>query len=91
MQHYQFYNTNIDWIKKNTVYLSLHGSHAYGTNIATSDIDYRGIIIPPKKYFLGFKNNYVLNNLKIYIVLYKKQTGIMELFDGEQSNFLRIT
>lgn len=31
----------------------ISGSHAYGTNIEDSDTDYRGIIIPPKSYFLG--------------------------------------
>jgi predicted nucleotidyltransferase len=30
-----------------------HGSHAYGTNTATSDEDFKGIAIPPKPYFLG--------------------------------------
>jgi len=29
------------------------GSHAYGTNTEDSDIDYRGVIIPPKSYFYG--------------------------------------
>ena len=29
------------------------GSYAYGTNTEDSDIDYRGIVIPPKSYFLG--------------------------------------
>ena len=29
------------------------GSYAYGTNVEDSDIDYRGVVIPPKSYFLG--------------------------------------
>lgn len=29
------------------------GSHAYGTNVETSDEDYRGICIPPENYLLG--------------------------------------
>ena len=29
------------------------GSYAYGTNIEDSDTDYRGVVIPPKSYFLG--------------------------------------
>jgi len=58
MSHYQYYNTNLDWIKKNTIYLTIHGSKAYGTNIATSDTDYRGIVIPPKEYYLGLKKNF---------------------------------
>lgn len=30
-----------------------HGSHAYGTNTATSDEDFKGVAIPPKEYFYG--------------------------------------
>lgn len=33
------------------------GSHSYGTNIETSDIDIRGIFIAPKEYYLGFSRN----------------------------------
>lgn len=45
-------------IEKHTCYLTKHGSHAYGTNIATSDIDHRGIAIPPKEYFFGFSHKF---------------------------------
>lgn len=44
---------NVSWIKDRTVLLVRHGSHAYGTNIATSDEDFKGIAIPPRQYFLG--------------------------------------
>lgn len=43
-----------NWLEHRTIYLARHGSHAYGTNVATSDEDFRGIAIPPKEYFLGF-------------------------------------
>jgi len=33
--------------------MTRHGSHAYGTNLPTSDIDIRGIFIAPKVYYLG--------------------------------------
>ena len=29
------------------------GSHSYGTNVADSDHDFRGICVPPKNYLLG--------------------------------------
>jgi predicted nucleotidyltransferase len=32
----------------------MHGSHAYGMATESSDIDVKGIAIPPKKYFTGF-------------------------------------
>lgn len=40
-------------IEKATILLSLHGSRAYGTNTDSSDYDYKGVAIPPKRYFFG--------------------------------------
>ncbi len=37
-----------------TIYLATHGSHAYGTNIETSDVDVKGVCVPPSSYFLGY-------------------------------------
>lgn len=36
--------------------ITLGGSHAYGTNIETSDIDIRGIMLPTKEELIGLKN-----------------------------------
>jgi len=44
------------WIGDNIILLTITGSHAYGTNVETSDKDYRGITIPPEEYFLGLKH-----------------------------------
>lgn len=41
-------------INEHTILLVLHGSHAYGTSIATSDKDYRGVAVPPRDRFFGF-------------------------------------
>lgn len=41
-------------IDSRTIYKCIHGSHAYGTNIEGSDIDEKGICVPPKDVFLGF-------------------------------------
>lgn len=41
-------------IAKHTIFLTLHGSHAYGMAREGSDVDVKGIAIPPKEYFLGF-------------------------------------
>lgn len=35
-----------------------HGSHAYGLNTPTSDLDIKGICIEPKEYFFGFAKNF---------------------------------
>ncbi|HET9960359.1 MAG TPA: nucleotidyltransferase domain-containing protein [Polyangiaceae bacterium] len=47
------YTGNIAWLAQRTIYLARHGSHAYGTNIATSDEDFRGVAIAPREFYLG--------------------------------------
>jgi predicted nucleotidyltransferase len=42
------------WVKERTFYLTKHGSHAYGTNLPTSDLDIRGICVAPREYYLGY-------------------------------------
>jgi predicted nucleotidyltransferase len=37
------------------IYLVRSGSHAYGTNTPTSDVDTRGVCIPPDEYILGLR------------------------------------
>jgi len=49
---------HLDWIHNGTVYITRHGSKAYGTNTATSDDDYKGIAIPPKRYYLGSQHKF---------------------------------
>ena len=44
---------HLKWAGDKTVLLVRHGSHAYGTNTESSDEDFKGIIIPPKEYYLG--------------------------------------
>ena len=48
----------VPWIKERTIYLTKHGSHAYGTSLPTSDLDIRGICIAPKEYYLGYNRNF---------------------------------
>src|ERR1700723_3606349 len=50
--------TNLSWLKDNTLFLTLHGSRAYGTNHANSDYDFKGLCVPPLEYYLGFTNNF---------------------------------
>lgn len=52
------------WIENNTVLLVRHGSHAYGTNIDTSDEDFKGVAIPTKEYFLGSAKRFEQAELK---------------------------
>jgi len=53
-----FDESNLTWLNANTIFLCVHGSHAYGSNTPESDIDIRGIAIPPRDYMLGFTKNF---------------------------------
>lgn len=50
------YTGNIPWLKERTILAVRHGSRAYGTNIETSDHDFKGIVIAPKKFYLGLSS-----------------------------------
>jgi predicted nucleotidyltransferase len=51
-------HTNLPWLSHSVHLLTKHGSHAYGLNTATSDLDIKGIAIPPRRYFTGFVNRF---------------------------------
>jgi hypothetical protein len=40
---------NLEWLVPNTVYVTIHGSQAYGLNNEQSDVDVKGICIPPRE------------------------------------------
>ncbi len=46
------------WLERDTIFLTRHGSHAYGTNLPSSDEDFKGVCIPPREYFLGFEDRF---------------------------------
>jgi len=50
--------SNVPWVNDRINFLTIHGSHAYGLNTPTSDIDVKGFVIPPKEYFLGYLNRF---------------------------------
>ena len=43
------------WLKDSVVLLTDTGSKAYGTNLETSDEDYKGICVPPIEYAFGLQ------------------------------------
>jgi predicted nucleotidyltransferase len=61
---HEVYRGNLPWLVNNTIFLTLHGSHAYGTNTPTSDVDVKGIAIPPSEYYLGFSKVFEQAELK---------------------------
>lgn len=55
-------NAEYPWLNERTILLSLTGSQAYGTSVEGSDIDYKGVCIPPVEYYLGLKSFNEYNN-----------------------------
>lgn len=43
-------------VQEYALYSVVSGSNAYGTNVEGSDVDERGVVVPPKKYFYGMAN-----------------------------------
>ena len=52
---YEFLKTN-PHLGNNIILLGLGGSHAYGTNVESSDVDVRGIALNSKSDILGSSN-----------------------------------
>lgn len=52
------YKGNLTWLEKRTIFATVHGSQAYGTNTPESDIDVRGLCVPPREYYYGFRQNF---------------------------------
>lgn len=55
---HDLYRGNLTWLPERTIYLTIHGSHSFGTNIEGSDLDVKGVCIPPKEYLFGFGQNF---------------------------------
>lgn len=47
---------NREQVEARAILLTKVGSHSYGINTTGSDVDYKGIFIAPKEYYLGLKN-----------------------------------
>ena len=46
------------WLRQRTLFLTKHGSQAYGTSLPTSDVDYKGFAAPPPDYYYGFNKKF---------------------------------
>lgn len=46
------------WLGERTIFLTKHGSHAYGTTVPSSDLDFKGVAVPPVEYFHGFVHHF---------------------------------
>lgn len=49
---------NLNWIEQNIIYVTLHGSQAYGLANEFSDVDVKGICIPPQEVEYNLFENF---------------------------------
>lgn len=52
------YKGGLPWLQERTIVLMRHGSHAYGTNTPTSDVDVKGVVIEPRAVLMGFVQHF---------------------------------
>lgn len=79
---WSMYTGNLSWLRQRTIYLTEHGSHAYGTSTPTSDLDVRGIAIAPMEYYLGFTHTFEqsVQNTPVDLTVFELQK-FMEALD----------
>lgn len=65
---YDFLRQNPDL--KNCIYLTLSGFYGYGTNIGTSDIDLRGVLVEQPRYLYGLQGYEQFEDLPTDTVIY---------------------
>lgn len=58
------YRGDLDWLPERVIYLVRGGSHAYGMATPESDLDLRGIAVPPAAYLLGYSARFEQLELK---------------------------
>lgn len=88
------------WLEARTIFLTRHGSHAYGTNIKGSDEDVKGIAVPPRSYFTGFTDRFeqaeskdpdavVFDVRKFFNLAAQCNPNIIEVLFADESDHLR--
>lgn len=91
------------WLDQNTIFLTKHGSHAYGTSTPTSDLDLRGVCVQPESYYLGFLNQFdqsvnnkpqditVFGLRKFFELATKGNPNALEILFTDPSDHLKMT
>ena len=93
----------VKWLPSRTIFMTIHGSNAYGTATPESDIDLRGIAVAPKEYYFGFSNNFeqaegkepydmtVFSLPKFFSLGAKCNPNILEIINTEKEDWIITT
>lgn len=90
------------WLDDHTIFSYLAGSHSYGLNTPESDIDIRGVCIPPIDYWLGAFNfeqaeskdveDKVIFSLKKFFALAEgSNPNVIEFLYADESDYIKTT
>mgnify|MGYP004574186073 FL=1 len=87
-------------LKDNILFLTVAGSHAYGTNVETSDLDIRGVVLERETDTLGLtdfeqyvdaKTDTVIYTLKKFLKLVKEcNPNIIEMLYSKPEHYLYV-
>lgn len=89
-------------VGQRTIYLTRHGSHAYGLSTPMSDLDIKGVCIEPKAYHYGYVQNFeqferstpndeVIYSLKKFVKLASNANpNIIEVLFSDESDHLKV-
>ena len=97
---YDRFKSSLPWLQERTILLVEHGSHAYGTNLPTSDLDLKGIAIPPTEYFLGYLKRFeqaeghepdvvIYDIRKFFSLAAQGNPNILEVLYGEERHIVK--
>lgn len=88
-------------LKNNILFLTVAGSHAYGTNVETSDLDIRGVVLERETDTLGLtdfeqyidaKTDTVIYTLKKFLKLVKEcNPNIIEMLYSKPEHYLYVS
>lgn len=97
---YNFINEEPN-LGENLMFLTLGGSHAYGTNVEGSDIDVRGVALERKEVLLGMSNfeQFINNPTDTTIYGFKKfinlcmacNPNIIEMLGGTEEQYVNVS
>ena len=78
------------FVTEDLIFMTLAGSNMYGTNTKDSDIDLRGVCIPPKNVVMGFARNFEQQNYEDEDTVVYGLTKFMKLCLSNNPNIIEL-